>query len=83
MNKTTTTELESIGRLCGLLQRTPNAIRTAADSIGEMPVLVLNGVAHYSTEQAERIAAHFRTQQDAPALVESRAKGGRGVKSHK
>lgn len=56
---TQTIEIESVGRLCGLFQKSPKSIREAAASIGIEPSHIINGVAHYTSRQAELIAEHL------------------------
>ena len=55
-----TIEIESVGRLCGLFQKSPKSIRLAASSIGIEPAFRINGVDHFTPEQAERIADRLR-----------------------
>ena len=63
MDMTATIEIESVGRLCGLFQKSPKSIREAAASIGINPSHIINGVPHFTPEQAERIAEHIRDQE--------------------
>ena len=60
---TTTIEIESVARLCGLFQRSPKAIRDTAESIGIRPAFVINGVPHFTPEQADLIADSLRQRE--------------------
>ena len=53
-------ELTSLGRLCGLFQRDPRAIKAAAEAAGVQVVLTLNGVEHFDAPGVERIASQLR-----------------------
>lgn len=57
-----TKELNSIGRLCGLLQRSPNEIRKAADELGITAAVRINAVDHFDGTSADLLFEHFRKQ---------------------
>lgn len=62
---TNTIEIDSVGRLCGLFQRSPKLIRETAVALGIEPAFVINGVPHFESEQTERIAEHLRVKENA------------------
>lgn len=55
----TTTEINSIGYTCQLLQRPYGAIRKAAEQLKIVPCVHINGIAHFSDEQVEALRQHF------------------------
>lgn len=46
----------SIGQACALIQASPDHIRLVADQLGIVVAMRINGVAHYSESDLERIA---------------------------
>ena len=63
MDTTATIEIESVGRLCGLFQKSPKSIREAAVSIGICPAFVIDGVVHFTPEQAEKISEYLQSEK--------------------
>ncbi|MEN1679253.1 MAG: hypothetical protein AAGJ46_06640 [Planctomycetota bacterium] len=57
MNTTPPIDAVAIGRLVPELQKPPHEIRKAAEQLGILPVLVLNGVPHYATADTDRLGA--------------------------
>ena len=64
----TTVEIESLSRVCGLLQRSPKAVREAAASLGIEAAFKINQVPHFNVEQTERIAGYFRQRGQGEAV---------------
>jgi hypothetical protein len=64
----TTLEIDSIGRLAGIVQRHPSEIRRAADELNIPPALVINGVSHFDAQSCQRLAEYFRLKSDANNL---------------
>lgn len=62
-------EIMSTGRLCALLQRSTRDIEVGAAALGIAPEMIINGVAHWSTTQADDIARHFRAQLPWPTWL--------------
>lgn len=57
--ETQTVEYTSTGMVCQLCQRAPHAIRKASEELGIRPVMILNGIAHFSGPQVDALVAHF------------------------
>lgn len=53
-------DLSSVGYLAGRLLRSPNEITRAAHTLGIVAGSI-NGVPHYTGQQAELLADYFRT----------------------
>ena len=64
---TNTIDIDSVGRLCGLFQRSPRSIREAAVALGVKAAFRINGVPHYTSEQTDLIAQHLSGEQKASA----------------
>lgn len=63
----TTAELNSIGYVCQLVQRTPRAIHAAAEALGIEPTVKINGVPHYDADQLELLNDFFKDQRERSA----------------
>jgi hypothetical protein len=55
-----TRDLISIGQLACRIQRSVLAIEQAADKLGIVPSLRLNGIPHFDGEQVEKLTEHFK-----------------------
>lgn len=53
-------EIVSLGRLAGEIQYPLAALRKAATELGMTATLTINGIDHFSVEDAERIAERVR-----------------------
>jgi len=57
-------DLVSIGCLAGELQTPVRTLELAAQTLGIVPALRLNRIAHFDADQVERIAQHVREQRN-------------------
>jgi hypothetical protein len=57
------TELSSLGHACVLLQQMPGAIRKAAEELGIVAVVVIDGREHFTAEDVERIRQHLAVRR--------------------
>ena len=60
-----TESLNSAGFVCQTLQRPPATILRTAEKLGIKPVVMINGIAHFSDHQVETLRRHF-ADADSP-----------------
>ena len=60
----TTIEISSVGQLAQILQRHVSEVRRACETLGVSPAFRINCVDHYSSQDCERLAAHFRRVEE-------------------
>ena len=69
-----TLNITAIGVLSGQIQMTVQRLRAVADELGIEPSAYINGIPHFDSTDAERIATHVRTLGRADGVTGDRAR---------